>query len=126
MYDWNVRYHGAARLSLSLLIIGSVVILLGLVLAGGILIGRIPLPYTPATRLLVALASLIAGLLFGLSLLTFSQLIRIMIVTERNTRYAMNVWMILEERDYTETAGDLMGEEEGREHEMEPQAPGLE
>lgn len=112
MYDWNVRYLGAARLSIFLLIVGIVCILLGLVLAGGILLGRIPLPYAPSTRLLLAIASLVAGLLFGLTLLTFSQVIRIMIATERNTRYAMNVWLVLEERDYAETAGDLAGEEE--------------
>ncbi|MDD1671705.1 MAG: putative sulfate/molybdate transporter [Methanomicrobiales archaeon] len=123
MYDWNVRYQGAARLSTSLLIVGSVFIFLGLVLAAGILLGRIPLPYAPSTRLLLAIASLVAGLLFGLSLLTLSQVIRLMIVTERNTRYAMNVWMILEERDYAEMAGDLGGEEEVIETEGESETP---
>ena len=101
-YEWGERHRRACLLSLWLLILGAIMILLGIVLPALIFAGKISLPYTLSTRILISGGIFILGLLLGSGILTFSWVLSIFVDVERSTRYAMNIWFILEERDLAE------------------------
>jgi hypothetical protein len=101
-FEWDEGHRGVRYLSIGELIFGSVLILTGLVLFALVITGRIALPYAPTTRFLVAAGVLILGLLLGSGLLTMSRMLCMAMEVERNTRYAMNIWFILEEKDLSE------------------------
>lgn len=116
MYDWDERFGVLRILSYIILIFGIALILAAFVLCAGILMGKIPLSYSASTKIIIAALSLIIGLVLGLGSLVGSLLIKTFIAIERNTRYAMNVWFILEERDFGGEAEDVETIEESEEY----------
>jgi hypothetical protein len=102
MYDWEDRYRYGRILSLWLSIFGVLLVIIGLLLAALLVAGKIPLPYSPTTRLVLALSMVILGLLLGSGMLALSQILHAAIDTEQSTRYAANIWFILEEHDLAE------------------------
>ncbi len=101
-YDWGERHRMVRYLSLWLLIFGSILVIAGVILSVLLITGRIPLPYSSGTRVLISTGVLILGLLLGSGLLMMSRILAMITDVERNTRYAMNIWFILEEKDLAE------------------------
>ncbi len=101
-YDWGERHRMVRYLSLWLLIFGSILVIAGVILSVLLITGRIPLSYSSGTRLLISTGILILGLLLGSGLLMMSRILAMITDVERNTRYAMNIWFILEEKDLAE------------------------
>jgi hypothetical protein len=101
-YDWGERNRCVRYLSVWLLIFGSILIIAGVVLSALLITSRIALPYASGTRMLVTAGVLILGLLLGSGLLAMSRMLCMVLDVERNTRYAMNIWFILEEKDFSE------------------------
>jgi hypothetical protein len=101
-YDWGERHRMVRYLSVWLLLFGAILILTGVVLSILLIAGRLVLPYSPGTRILITAAVLILGLLLGSGLLTMSRVLSMILDVERHTRYAMNIWFILEEKDLSE------------------------
>jgi len=118
-YDWDEKFGSLRILSSVVLIFGIILVLVALVLCGGILLGKIPLSYSASTKATIALVSLIIGLVLGLGSIVGSLLIRIFVAMERNMRYAMNVWLILEERDFGEEAEGVEPVEESEDNPVE-------
>ncbi|MDD1673002.1 MAG: hypothetical protein LUP99_01155 [Methanomicrobiales archaeon] len=101
-YEWGELHQHVRLLSLWLLILGTLLILLGIALPALIFAGKISLPYTPSTRILISVGIFILGLLLGSGIITLSRVLSIFVDVERSTRYAMNIWFILEKRDLAE------------------------
>jgi hypothetical protein len=101
-YEWEERHQEVHYLSLWLLIFGAILIIAGLVLSVLIFTGKIAVPYSSGTRLMIAMGVLILGLLLGSGLLAMSRMLGMVLDVEQNTRYAMNIWFILEEKDLAE------------------------
>lgn len=99
-YRWGERYQFVGYLSLSLLIVGMLFIVLGLAIPVVLLSGSISLPYALSTRLAIGILSLVFGLFFGLICMSASRILLLLKELEHHTRYAMNIWLILEERDF--------------------------
>ena len=59
-YEWGELHQHVRLLSLWLLILGTLLILLGIALPALIFAGKISLPYTPSTRILISV-----GILFS-------------------------------------------------------------
>jgi small-conductance mechanosensitive channel len=111
-YDWGERHRWVRYLSVWLLIFGNILIIAGVVLSVLLITGRIALPYASGTRVLVTVAVLILGLLLGSGLLAMSRVLCMVLDVERNTRYAMNIWFILEEKDLSEESNPTMSSAE--------------
>jgi uncharacterized membrane protein YidH (DUF202 family) len=115
-YDWEERNREVHYLSIWLLIFGIILIIAGIVLTALVLSGRIALPYGPGTRIAISAGLLLLGILLGSGLLAMSRMLHMVRDVERHTRYAMNIWFILEEKD-------LADEGEGGESKQEYTAP---
>jgi small-conductance mechanosensitive channel len=105
-YEWEERHQGVYYLSIWLLIFGVILIIAGIVLFILLLTGKIVLPYASNTRILISAAVLILGLLLGSGILAMSRMLMMVLDVERSTRYAMNIWFILEEKDLAEEGGE--------------------
>jgi small-conductance mechanosensitive channel len=101
-YEWGERHRIVRYLSIWLLVFGAILIVAGVVLAALMITGRIALPYASGTRLLITTGVLILGLLLGSGLLVMSRMLSMVLDVEQNTRFAMNIWFILEEKDLAE------------------------
>ncbi|MDD1678689.1 MAG: hypothetical protein LUO93_05845 [Methanomicrobiales archaeon] len=111
-YEWEERHRDAQYLSIWLLIFGAILIIAGVVLSILMLSGRIALPYSSGIRIVIAIVVLLLGLLLGSALLAVSRMLRMVRDVEQNTRYAMNIWFILEEKDLAEEGGEGEVEQE--------------
>jgi hypothetical protein len=101
-YDWEERNQEGHYLSIWLLIFGAILIVAGIALSVLLITGRIAVPYGTGTRNLISAGVLILGILLGSGILTMSRMLSMVLDIERNTRYAMNIWFILEEKDLAE------------------------
>jgi hypothetical protein len=101
-YEWEERHREVRYLSIWLLIFGAILIIAGLVLSVLIFTGKIALPYSSGTRTMVGTGALIFGLLLGSGLFSMSRMLGMVLDVEQNTRFAMNIWFILEEKDLAE------------------------
>ena len=101
-YDWGERHRRVRYLSLWLLVFGALLIVTGIAISVLMITGRIPLPYASSTKILVSAGILILGLLLGSGLLAVSRTLAMVKDIETSTRFAMNIWFILEERDLSE------------------------
>ncbi len=119
-YEWGERHSWVRYLSGWLLIFGCVLILAGVVISILLLIGRISLPYSAGVRLVILIGILILGLLLGSGLLVLSRILSMMLDVERSTRYAMNIWFILEEKDLSEEGSEEVSSTEYPEVDQEP------
>jgi hypothetical protein len=119
-YEWGERHPWVRYLSGWLLMFGSVLILAGVVLSILLLIGRISLPYSAGVRLVILIGILILGLLLGSGLLVLSGILSMMLDVERSTRYAMNIWFILEEKDLSEEGSGEVSSKEYPEVDEDP------
>ncbi len=97
-YDWRERHRGVRYLSIWLLIFGGILILAGVGLSGLLISGKITLPYSAGVRVAVTAGVFILGLLLGSALLAMSRILSMVVDVERSTRFASNIWFILEER----------------------------
>lgn len=102
------------HLSLALLLVGALFIILGAMVPVVLLTGRLPVPYALSTRLVLSVLGLSFGLLLGLGCIALSRTLLLLRELEHHTRCAMNLWLILEERDFGETGGEPPEGEETR------------
>jgi hypothetical protein len=100
-YNWGGEYTLLRRLSTAFMICAWGSIALSAAAAFG-LYTRIPYPLSPLSRLIIAAAALILGMVLFLLFAAVSRLITAALDIEKNIRYTANVWMILEERDLGE------------------------
>jgi small-conductance mechanosensitive channel len=101
-YSWSEQYEWVRYLSIWFLIFGAILILTGVALSLLLLTGRLYVPYASTTRILLSTGIFLLGLLLGSGLLAISRMLAMVRDVERSTRFAMNIWFILEERDLGE------------------------
>ncbi|MDH7592778.1 MAG: hypothetical protein QHG99_00270 [Methanomicrobiales archaeon] len=114
-YRWGEKHTFVRYVSLVLLILGVIFVILGSMVPVVLLSGRVILPYAFSTKIALSIIGLVFGLLFGIICMGFSRAILMLKDLEQHARYAMNVWLILEERDFGD-AGEF-GEEKALDRE---------
>lgn len=121
-YRWGERYPFVRYLSLVLLILGAIFIILGSMVPVVLLSGRIMPDSALSTKIVLGILGLVFGLFLGILCMGLSRVLLLLKELEHHARYAMNVWLILEERDFRDEGGsdEDMVPEQGLEGEDTP------